>query len=535
MDVDGSFVEYVTVRWSMLYRLATLLVGTERADQLTQAGLIRAYLAWPDVQEAASADVYVKRVLADTAVNGAMARVQTEYREVENDAVHPSSSGGEKLWAEMRELLPRQRAVLVLRHYERFSDSEIADALGGTAITVAAESRALETGIDLSDLRDELLVRSEAATVPHPPIDALVVLGKQARQRRRSRSWKWTAGVAAVGAAALVTASMVGSTSGRTDSLHPTSSAATVPRFLSMLPSGAAPRIAYSEGFSLHLGSGRMVTLADLVSTIVQTQKWLFVVDLSGKIVRVDTATGDVTPLVAASHGELVTDPAGEHIAWLAAGAGPAVAVVQTVVDGAVALSDEQTFPADPRCCDNPFVVNGITQDGEVIGSLPAANRAWVWISPDGGASQVHEIEGLGTAVIDQVVAAGIVAHRAPFQYIVGHLDDSNFVQTAVLTARIADFTDPLGHRVVYADEDGKIHVREIRTRGRSRRASQEVPLLLPTIAGGFASARWEDQDHVLLDVADASLRDGALVRCAVATGACEIAARFNGLHLVAD
>lgn len=45
MEVDESFAEYVAARWSMLYRLAVLLAGEDDADEVTQAGLVRAYLA----------------------------------------------------------------------------------------------------------------------------------------------------------------------------------------------------------------------------------------------------------------------------------------------------------------------------------------------------------------------------------------------------------------------------------------------------------------------------------------------------------
>ena len=34
------------------------------------------------------------------------------------------------LWPHVRELPPRQRAVIVLRYYEQLSEAEIADALG---------------------------------------------------------------------------------------------------------------------------------------------------------------------------------------------------------------------------------------------------------------------------------------------------------------------------------------------------------------------------------------------------------------------
>jgi hypothetical protein len=280
-----------------------------------------------------------------------------------------------------------------------------------------------------------------------------------------------------------------------------------------------------------------VVVLAERPSAIVQTSHWLFVAYLSGQIVRVDAARSNLTTVQAASRGEVVTDPSGDHVAWLAAGPGQAVVSVQSVdAEGSVLLSDQQEFPAKPRCCDNPFVVNGITGDGVVIASQPAATRAWAWTTPDGGgADQVREISGLGNGVISQVTAGGIVARYSSSHFAVGVLEGDTFLVRDELNAREADFGDPLGHRVVYADTAGQIHVRESAPRGRSRRGSQDVRLQLPVLDEGFTSARWEDDTHVLLDVSDASTANGVLVRCDVRSGRCEIAARFDGPHLVAS
>jgi hypothetical protein len=57
----------------------------------------------------------------------------------------------------------------------------------------------------------------------------------------------------------------------------------------------------------------------------------------------------------------------------------------------------------------------------------------------------------------------------------------------------------------------------------------------VPTQPLGFAAVRWEDPTHVLLDLADPSVPHGALVRCDVGTAACEVAAAFDGPHLLAD
>src|SRR5690242_16185371 len=119
MRVDESFTEYVAVRWSMFYRLATLLAGDARAEELTRAALVRAHLSWAEVQEAASADQWVKRALARECL-----KVQPA------PAVGEPVGSSRDVWAQLGELLPRQRALLVLRHHEGFFDGELADALG---------------------------------------------------------------------------------------------------------------------------------------------------------------------------------------------------------------------------------------------------------------------------------------------------------------------------------------------------------------------------------------------------------------------
>jgi len=526
MDRDESFTAYVAARWSMLYRLATLLVGEEDADELAQEALARAYLRWPEIREHTATDDLVKQVLAATAAARSTASAMAPQPP-------PAVSGRPTLAEEISRLLPRQRTVLVLRHYELLSDAEIAGILRCSEDTVRADSLALETGVDRSDLRDELVRTAHDADVPLPPTAAVLVRGHRARRRRVRRGLGWAGATAVVVLAGLALVNLVQARTA--DGPGPARPSVTAPRFLSMLPSGKEPRIAYSVGRSLHLGPGHDVILGEAPAALLQTLHWLFVTTLSGQISRVDLRTGAITIVTASSRGELVTDPAGVHVAWLAGGSGPAVVVVETVdAEQAVLISDQQRFPAKPRCCDNPFVVNGMTGNGEVIASQPAANRAWAWATPDGGANQVHDIIGLGNGLISDVTAAGVVVQYPPSHFAFGVLQGDTFLVRGEINARQADFGDPLGHRVVYADAEGEIHVREAISRGRSRRGTQDVRLALPALDAGFSAARWEDTDHVLLDVSDASAPDGLLVRCDVQTGACEVAAKFTAPHLLA-
>lgn len=520
MRVDESFTEYVAVRWSMFYRLATLLAGDARAEELTRAALVRAYLAWPEVQEAASADQWVKRALA------------RECLKVPPTAGDPAGTSRD-VWAQLGELLSRQRALLVLRHHEGFFDGELADALGCSVGTIVSESIALETGIDLVGLRQELVRRSDEVEVPPPPIDELILAGREARLRRRRRTWTWVGGVAAAVAVAFTLASVLEGSSdpaARKPAREPV-------RFLSALPSGAPPLIASSTGRLLRLGNGRQVTMPELPSRIVQTRRWLLVVSTSGTIRRYDPLTGESSTVAETSRGELVTDPSGEHVAWLSATGGTASVVVETVTDQSVPISDEQRFPGRPRCCDNPFLIAGITQDGHVVASMPATGHTWLWRTPDGGEREpVREVTGLGTGAVLEVTAAGVVVGLPLSQYAVGRLDDEGrFVRSDVLSARDAGFSDPAGRRAVVLDDNGEIRVRDIRSRGRSRRGVQDVRMLLPALPSGFAAVSWEDDDHVLLDLSDASTPHGALVRCDVDTGDCELAVVYRGeRHLLA-
>lgn len=527
MDVDASFPEYVVARWSRLYRLATLLAGPDDAEALTRAALVRACLAWPDVRRSASPDLRVTCLLADTAVRRgppAPAAGPAPDQEAEDD------SAEDRLWRELAALPPRQRAVLVLRHHEGFSDAEIGEALGVRTDAVTAEARALETGLDVGLLEAVLLRRSESVGVPPPPED-LPVEARAQRSRRRRRSWRRAAGVVVAVVVALTVASLVQGTS---EPAKPRPAAAPV-RFLSQLPRGLPPRVAWTQGRWLYLGSGQQVGLDDVATGLVQTQKWLYVAYPSGAIVRIDAVKGTLLPVARTSRGELATDPSGEHVAWLAADPSGAVVVLRTVADWSVLLSDRQRFPAKPRCCDDPFVLDGITGDGQVIGSLPVADRAWTWSTPDGGQTDLREITGLGDGAITQVVSDGLVVRHPSGIYAVGGLVAGIFRPTTVLTVKQADFGDPYNRRIVYADDGGEIRVRDRALRGRSRQPGQDVRLHLPALPGGFTAARWEDPDHVLLDVADASASHGVLVRCDVHTGACEVTTTFTGPHLVAD
>ena len=199
MEVDESFTEYVGTRWSMLYRLATLLVGDTQADEVTEAALLRAYLSWRDVQEAVSPDPVVKKLLVSTAV-------ATLAQDLTSD-VRPTSSTSaidrEALWSRITALPPRQRALVVLLDYEDVSEREAARLLGCSTSTVRTEALAALASPELAeftprDVREELLRRAEEVVVPLPPVDTLLPAARAAHRRRRQRTLGWWGTVVAV-------------------------------------------------------------------------------------------------------------------------------------------------------------------------------------------------------------------------------------------------------------------------------------------------------------------------------------------------
>ena len=525
MEVDESFAGYVAARWSMLFRLAVLLAGEDAADDLAQAGLVQAYLSWRDVQEAASVDDAVKRIVATTAVR---------RKPDPQDEQPASGSSRDRLWATITALPPRQRAVLVLRHYEGLYDPEIAGIVHSSPSAVTAEAGALEAGIDLVELRDELVQRAEDAIVPLPPVRELLVQGRLARRRRRRRTATRLGLAAALVACGVAIAAAIQAITPDSPRAGRAAAATDLPRFLSSLPHGALPKSAYSVRRFLYLPGGRGVDLAERPAAIAQTPHWVYVAFLSGKIVRIDTDTLAVERVLDTSGGQLVTDSRGSGVAWLSSRRGKAVVFLTSLEGGETTDTRLQEFPATLRCCDDPFRVNGITGAGELIASLPAENRAWVWDTHATG-DAVQEISGIGNGLISEVTVRGLVVQYPPSQYAVGRLENGAFLQVAELVAREADFSDPLGLRVVFTDDNGEVDVRDLAARGRSRRAPALIRLKLPLLDNGFSGVHWEDDDHVILDVFDESAPDGALVRCDVRDGSCELADELEGPHILSS
>jgi DNA-binding CsgD family transcriptional regulator len=510
MDVDESFTEYVSARWSTLYRLAVLLVGPTHAGDLLRTALVRTHVSWRTVQ-AESRDDYVKKILANAALTGSAA----------DSGVLP----------------PRQRAVIVLTYYEDLSEAEIARTLGCSRETVRADATAALATLTTrrsAELRAELERTAGEAVVPMAPIEAMLSSGHQARRARTRRRMTVSAAViAAVVGTAVIVSSLDGPSSSDRPSPPAGSSASTlpgvVPKALADLPRGEAPKRAYVTGKTLHLPNGD-VALESNVDTVLQAGSSVILRYRDRKIVRVDTASHHIDVLAESSPGRPVIDPGGHQVAWQTSRNGQARVTVRAL-DGTPGAAT-RTFPAAPTCCDNPFLVNGITQAGQLIASLPSEGTAWVW---DTHADRLREIRGLGGRLITQVTANEIVVQAASSAgFVAGTVTDGALEETQRIDGQAADFADPSGRRIVYT-VDGDVHVRD---RGPGVTAPnilyRDIVLHLPGLANA-PDLYWEDGDHVLLDASEDGMGAGWLVRCDVGTRACETAVRFDGSHLVAQ
>ncbi|QNN54538.1 SigE family RNA polymerase sigma factor [Nocardioides mesophilus] len=145
-DREQRYVDFVTGRWSALFRLAYLLTGSEpAAEDLLQTTLMKTYAAWARINRVEEPEAYVRRML----VNGAISESRRGWRRERATAELPEMPGVDlehvvdgraDLWPVIRELPPRQRAVVVLRYYEDLSEEEIARVLGCSRGTVKSQA-----------------------------------------------------------------------------------------------------------------------------------------------------------------------------------------------------------------------------------------------------------------------------------------------------------------------------------------------------------------------------------------------------------
>src|SRR4051794_16602709 len=146
-----EFEEYVAARGRALERYAFVLTGdAQRAQDLVQTALVKAYRRWGRVGRTEHPDAYVRRIVTTSYLDwrrrrGSREEPRAEPPEpLETDPPVPDPADQVAAHDELRRALatltPQQRAVLVLRHYEGYDDAAIAAVLGCGEGTVRAHA-----------------------------------------------------------------------------------------------------------------------------------------------------------------------------------------------------------------------------------------------------------------------------------------------------------------------------------------------------------------------------------------------------------
>ena len=119
---DAEFTEFVAARSTQLYRTAYLLAGSpDRAEDLVQTALTKAYAAWWRVRRADDPVAYVHGVLIKAFLSERRRKSSTELPvgEIRDTPVTgPDPSDRVALLAALGRLGTTDRAVVVLRYWE---------------------------------------------------------------------------------------------------------------------------------------------------------------------------------------------------------------------------------------------------------------------------------------------------------------------------------------------------------------------------------------------------------------------------------
>jgi RNA polymerase sigma-70 factor (sigma-E family) len=146
VDRDREFVEFVTAQRTALLRMARLLTAGDdaAAEDLVQTTLTRLYVHWGRVRRAGNPVGYARISLTHAFVDER--RRAYRRRELSTDvlAEPPAHEDDPELartvLAALATLAPRQRAVVVLRHFLDLDTAETARTLGCTTGTVKSQN-----------------------------------------------------------------------------------------------------------------------------------------------------------------------------------------------------------------------------------------------------------------------------------------------------------------------------------------------------------------------------------------------------------
>jgi RNA polymerase sigma-70 factor (sigma-E family) len=145
-DEHAAFDAFVRARLPDLQRFGRILTGCdEAAADLVQDALERTLLHWTRLRTRDNPEGYVRRIMVNRNISVWRHRRRERLTDEIPEAGHEDRHGDSELWQALKELPPRQRAVIALRYYEDLTEVEVAATMGCSVGTVKSQaSKALE-------------------------------------------------------------------------------------------------------------------------------------------------------------------------------------------------------------------------------------------------------------------------------------------------------------------------------------------------------------------------------------------------------
>lgn len=143
MGYDEDFAAFVATSWPALVRTGRLLAPDHAgAEDLVQSALLKTYARWRSVQDPGA---YTRAVIARLAIRAGRRRWRSEVPTAEvPDVPAPDGTGAvdsaDAIRRALTHLPAEQRAVVVLRFFCDFTETQIADALRCSPGTVKSRS-----------------------------------------------------------------------------------------------------------------------------------------------------------------------------------------------------------------------------------------------------------------------------------------------------------------------------------------------------------------------------------------------------------
>jgi RNA polymerase sigma-70 factor (sigma-E family) len=141
--MGSQFAEYFTARAPAMRRLAYgLSGGWHAAEDLVQSTFVTLYRRWHRIR-VESLDAYARRILVNAFLSERHSRRRESVMPEPPDlAASPGGDISDRLLLQraLTALPPRQRAMVVLRHLEDLSITQVADLLGVAEGTVKSQT-----------------------------------------------------------------------------------------------------------------------------------------------------------------------------------------------------------------------------------------------------------------------------------------------------------------------------------------------------------------------------------------------------------